>query len=225
MEYVLFTLPSKEWCTYIAIIFGSIAALIYVKEIWKGHKPPYTTIIVWLILGLSLLYFHGKTEATWSLALLVVYAVVPAIYLIELCYLKVKWSMQKRDMLCLLLAGLSWMIWLFTKKLEDSSNLTVWIPLLALVSTDAFGSWPIFQNAWQGKEFEGRFSWLCTLVAVSAELGTINNYKSPEVLLPAYFFVMMGGTALCALFRRTIRYTPAPWAPKHSTPSNTSYTR
>lgn len=225
MEHVLFGIPSEEWFTCIAVIFGSIAAIIYVKEIWEGHQPPYTTILVWLILGLSLLYFHGKTEATWSLALLVVYAVVPAIYLVELTLLKVRWSMKKRDMICLTLALLFWIIWLLTENLEDSSNSAVWIPLVALVCTDAFGSWPILQNSWQGKEFEGRISWLCTLVAVSAELGTVNNFASPEIVLPVYFFVMMGGTALCALFRRTARYTPAPWAPGHTAARNTPYTR
>ena len=212
MEYVLFGLSRVEWFAFFAVIFGTIAAVLYVITIWQGHQPPYTTLIVWFVLGLSLLYFQGKTEATWSIALLVIYAFIPIIYLVELIYLRVKWTMQRRDILCLVLAGLSWGMWFLTKDLTDSVNLDILIPLIALVCTDAFGSWPILQDAWNGKEFEGRLAWLCTLIAVSFELGTVNNYQSAEVILPSYFIVMMGGTALCAMFCRMAPYVPAPWA-------------
>lgn len=216
---VLLNLPRVELFAFIAVIFGSFAAIIYVIAIWRGHRPPYTTMIVWQVLGLSLWYFHKQTDATWSLALIELYAIVPVIYLIELVVLRAKWSMQTRDFTCLGFAALSWCLWLLTKDIDSSLNMAVLFPLVALVCTDAFGSWPIFQDAWQGREYNGRYAWLCTLIAVSCELGTVNDYWSYEIILPLYFLGMMGGTALFALFRHPhtekvvrAKYRPAPMA-------------
>ena len=183
-----------------------LAALPYHWAIIEGHRPPYSTYIGWLLLGATGFVFHYQAispdDPKWSVFLPAVFVIVPLSYLLVLIYLKAGWQLDKRDKICLLGIAVSWLIWVVSQLTLPATGYLIAVPLIALVITDAFASWPILQDAFKGKESatKTKWSWALTFTSTSFGLLSVENPFSLEVVYPGYLFAMMGMIAVCSLF-------------------------
>ncbi len=189
-----------------AILFGVLAALPYHWAIIRGHRPPYSTYIGWLLLGVTGFVFHYQAispdDQKWSLFLPGAFVIVPLSYLLVLVFFKAGWYLDKRDKICLLGIFICWVVWLLLhRELPETGYLSA-LPLMAFVITDAVASWPILQDAFKGKESATmtKWSWALTFTSTACGLLSVENPFSLEVIYPSYLFAMMGMIAVCSLF-------------------------
>lgn len=204
-----------------SVLIGAISAIPYLKSMWNGHRPPYTTYLGWLLIGTTGFIFHYQaikpSDEKWSALLPALYIFIPLVYITLLIALKAIWKLDTRDMVCLSGILLCWLVWVIAHLLGIS---TMTVPLIALVATDAFSSWPILQNAWKGEESEreNQIAWSLAAISVVAGVVAVADPFSAEMIYPAYLMVLMSAICLFSLFssmwaKKPI-HTPAPWAPK-----------
>lgn len=197
-------LPSKEVLAVTSVIVGTLANIPYVIVILKGHRPPYTTYLGWSLIGVMGFIFHFQaidaSNDKWSALFPGLFAIIPLAYLCLLVSLGAQWQLDTRDKICLTLVLASGTVW-------AASHLTgfgtVTLPLLALVSTDTFSSWPILQNAWRGAESMtlNRVSWFLTMVSSAFGASSVAAPFTAEMIYPGYLSVMMAAIFFCSLRR------------------------
>ena len=189
-----------------AAVLAVFSAIPYTYAIIQGHRTSYATWIVWFVVGTTAFFFHFETGATDSIWLPLLYALVPAWYLILLRYLSPKWEMDRLEKFCIAAAALCWLIWVASQKFGPQ-NLKATIPLVAIVAVDAFGSVPIIIRAWKGQENENSVSWCITGIATSVELLAVDDWHSGEAIYPTYLAVAMGLIAIFANTRKSVGIT------------------
>ena len=188
-----------------SVVTGLIANIPYVIVILRGHRPPYTTYLGWTLIGVLGLLFHVQAidamNSKWSALFPALFAIVPLAYLCLLASLGARWYLDGRDKICLGLILASASVWVVS---HVAGFGTITFPLIALVATDVFSSWPILQNAWLGEESRplNRLSWFLTTVSAAFGAGSVAAPASAEMIYPGYLFLMMGVIFLCS-FRRT----------------------
>ena len=205
MEVLSIFENSKAVFAIIAVLLGGCAAIPYLIGIFRGHRPPYSTYIGWLLLGATGFWFHYLTispdDPKWSVFLPAVFVAVPLTYLAVLIYLRAGWYLDTRDKICLAGIFLSWVIWVITQLTLPETGWLIVVPLTALVITDAFASWPILQDAYHGHESGHmmQWSWGMTFVATIFGCLAVEQPFSLEIAYPFYQLVMMGMMAFCSL--------------------------
>ena len=217
---VLFILANyKLEFAVIAVLIGAIAAIPYIQTMWRGHRPPYTTYFGWLLIGVTGFIFHYQAidaeDAKWSAFLPALYIVIPAVYIGLLVYLKAGWELNRRDKICLSGIVLCWMVWVVA---HLSGVSAIAVPLLALVATDIFSTWPILEDALRGKEsgHKNRISWSLTAISTIAGVFAVAEPWSSEMIYPGYLMIMMSAICYFSLVRRQMVQRPAPWAPRRT---------
>lgn len=190
----------SEFAGIYAAVLAALSAVPYTVSIINGYRTSYATWIVWFAVGATAFFFHLETGAIDSIWLPLLYAIVPAWYLLLLRFLNPVWEMDRLEKLCLLAAALCWLVWIVSQKF-GSQSLKETVPLLAIVAVDAFGSIPIAIRAWNGHENENSVSWCITGVATSIELLAVENWHSAEAIYPAYLAIVMGAIAIFANVR------------------------
>ena len=185
---------NKELLAIASVAVGTLANFPYVIAIIKGHRPPYTTYFGWFMIGIMGFIFHFQSidaaSDKWSALFPALFAAIPFAYLGLLISLGAKWRPDRRDKTCLYLIAVSWTVWV-TGHLSGFG--TIFLPLLALIATDAFASWPILQNAWRGDESNplNRVSWFLTTVASALGASAVAAPSTAEMIYPGYLLVMM----------------------------------
>lgn len=207
MEAVLFILESnKSAFAYAAFLLGALAAPFYHHALITGHRPPYSTYIGWLLLGVSGFWFHWQTilpdDPKWSAFGPLVFIVVPLSYLILLYCLGAKWELDGRDKRCLSGVAVCWAVWIIGELTISTESWFILLPMGFLIVTDVLASWPILQDAYRGEE--GKWQMKCSwgLTALSAMCGALAVEKpfSKEMVYPSYLLIMMVIIASCSLF-------------------------
>ena len=191
-----------EFATF-SVVVGALAALPYIYAIIKGHRPPYSTYLGWLFIGSTGFVFHYQTigagDYKWSAFLPALYILIPLTYLLLLVFLKAKWEMDARDKTCLGGVAVCWIVWV-ASHFAGLSNPAV--PILALVATDAFASWPLLQDASRGEESKPMnvVAWSLAFVSVAAGVFAVADFRSAEIIYPGYLFLLMGSIWVFSLF-------------------------
>lgn len=206
-------LPGKEVFAIASLAAGTFANIPYFIVIIKGHRPPYTTYMGWSLIGVMGFFFHFQAidaaNDKWSALFPALFAVVPLAYLFLLVVLGAEWRMDRRDKICLSLILVSGVVWIVS---HLAGLGTIILPLVALVTTDAFSSWPILQNAWRGEESMplNRLSWFLTMASSAFGAASVAAPSTAEMIYPSYLFVMMGAIFVCSLRRPSDGLTPDP---------------
>ena len=187
----------------LSVALGLLAAIPYIISILKGHRPPYSTYVGWLLIGVTGFIFHYQAisaeDDKWSAFLPALYILIPLTYLLLLIFLGAQWKLDTRDKVSLTGIAVCWLVWM-ASHFSGVSNPAV--PLVALVATDAFASWPLLQDAGRGQESKPMnvASWTLTLGSVGCGVVAVADPLSAEMVYPGYLLVMMGGIWLCSMF-------------------------
>ena len=185
----------REFALFFVVV-GAIAAVPYIYTIFKGHRPPYSTYLGWLLIGSTGFIFHYQAISAenekWSAFLPALYIFIPLTYLLLLVFLRAKWEHDRRDKACPTGIALCWVVWV-TSHFSSISNPLM--PLVALVATDAFASWPLLQDASRGAESKplNVVSWTLAFLSVASGLLAVADPRSSELIYPGYLFMIMGG--------------------------------
>ena len=186
-----------------SVALGSLAAIPYIFAILRGHRPPYSTCLGWLLIGMTGFIFHFQAisveDDKWSAFLPALYILIPLTYLVLLIFLRARWKLDTRDKVSLFGIAVCWLVWVVTHFSGFSSPV---IPLVALASTDAFASWPLLQDASRGEESKPMnvLSWTLTLGSVACGVIAVADPWSAEIVYPGYLLIMMGSIWLCSMF-------------------------
>lgn len=187
----------------LSVALGSLATIPYIVSILNGHRPPYSTYLGWLLIGVTGFIFHYQAisaeDDKWSAFLPALYILIPLTYLLLLAFLRAQWKLDTRDKASLIGIVVCWVVWV-ASHLSGLSHPIV--PLVALVTTDAFASWPLLQDASRGEESKPMnvASWTLTLGSVACGVVAVADPWSAEMVYPGYLLVMMGGIWLCSMF-------------------------
>ena len=195
----------KEIAGIASFSIGLTAAVPYVISIIRGHRPPYTTYVSWLLIGVTALVFHYQTidplDEKWSTFVILAFAMIPAIYITLLVALGSKWVLDSRDRLVLMAVLFCWIGWVAVSLFLDNQRA---LPVVLLILTEGFATWPILQNALRGEEsaLPNQISWNMTALSAWLSLASIANYNSAELLYPLYITAAMSTLAWASIFCR-----------------------
>lgn len=162
----------------LAGIIGLLAFVPYILSIRKKKtKPSRMTWFVWTVVGLTNAagyLFSGGSSTIW----------VPLAYIIGpfiITLLSIKYGVggwTKTDIVCLLGAGLSLIIWWTTGS-----------PILMLATSilsDAFGWFPSVIKTYKDPTSEDRFTWFVFLTADSLNVLAISVWVPGAILYMSY---------------------------------------
>lgn len=189
-----------------AVFFGCLALAPYILSILRGKtKPVYSTYIGWSLIGITNLCYQFKNitgEHKESLLLVATFATLPVLTLIAMWYAKVPLTWEKRDKISYAGVGISLLAWIVTYGWED--GWWVFVPLVTLALTDAFSSWPTFDECLHGRQNTSldRISWSLTAVASLCGVVAVDAYWTLEMFIPTYLAFYMCSIALAALLVR-----------------------
>lgn len=206
MEALSIIEASKPAFAISGFLLGASAGIPYAVAITTGHRPPYSTYVGWLLLGATGFWFHYQTilptDPKWSVFLPAAFVLVPFSYLFLLFCLQAGWNLDKRDKICLSGILFSWVIWVLAQIYLPESGWMIVVPLMALLVTDAFATWPILQDAYRGKESGPlqKLSWGMTFASTIFGGLAVEKPASLEMVYPGYLLVMMGLLAACSIF-------------------------
>ena len=107
----------REFALFFVVV-GAIAAVPYIYTIFKGHRPPYSTYLGWLLIGSTGFIFHYQAISAenekWSAFLPALYIFIPLTYLLLLVFLRAKWELDRRDKACPTGIALCWVVWVIS---------------------------------------------------------------------------------------------------------------
>lgn len=201
----------KPWLANTSVVFAIAGSIIYMIALYVGHRPAWSSFVAWFFIGTTGFWFHLETIATdetsLSAYLPATFAFIPLMYIIFLYLLKAEWKLETRDIWCLAAAAVCWMVWVVTHAIFGKAETSVAvIPMMVLVMTDTFSSWPILKSAVAGHENNklNQWSWGLTAISTICGLGAVGNFASGEIIYPLYLFGMMSTIAFFSLRQKTI---------------------
>lgn len=190
------------WASVILVCLATIPYLVSIKN--GKTKPPYSTYIGWTLVGFTMVFFQYQTIASEasnaSMVGVVAFAITPFCVLMLMIFVRVPWTMERRDIVSFLGLGICWTFYVVLR-LNGYPGLSLG-PMVALAVTDGFSSWPTFQDCRSGKQSSTleRCAWGMTGLAALCELAAVGNYGTSEMFIPAYLAVYMCAIASASFF-------------------------
>jgi len=179
---------------YIGGILMIISVIPYTRSILKGDtKPHRITFLIWTILILIAFFSQLAKGATWSLLLTAGDSIAVLITFI----LSIKYGVggfRKIDILSLIGAGFSLILWYFTKEPAFALFLIILIDLIGLNLTVI--------KTWKNPETENWVAWAMCAVGGFFGILAVGNYNFILLSYPIYICLANLSVAIIILSRK-----------------------
>ena len=188
-------MPSFSAIAGIAAGILALAAFIpYVISILKNQaRPSRATWLIWAIqdaLSLASYYFSGAKETVWVPIGFVIGATTIAG--LSLKYGTRGWS--KLDIICLIMAGISILVWF----IQNDPVIVLLITLLI----GAIGAIPTLQKAWIDPASENKPTWILFVVSALFNLLAVEEWKFAIFIYPIMIALIDGSIAAVIFWPR-----------------------
>ena len=181
---------------YIGGILMIISVIPYTRSILKGDtKPHRITFLIWTILILIAFFSQLAKGATWSLLLTAGDSIAVLITFI----LSIKYGVggfRKIDILSLVGAGFSLVLWYFTKEPAFALFLIILIDLIGLNLTVI--------KTWKNPETENWVAWVMCAVGGFFGILAVGNNNFVLLSYPIYICLANLSVAIIIISRRKI---------------------
>ncbi len=187
-----------HWLEIIGSTISFLGFIPYIFSIIRGEtKPHLFTWFIWTVIGTILCFsYYASGAPPMALLLPIAYAIGPCITFCFALYYGEK-SYDTFDILCLILAGLSLIVWYFTGE-----------PVLTLVMNiliDFFGAVPTVRKVYHHPETENLNSWLIFSLGTTINLIGLPEWTPVVMSYPFYLWTITITIALIIVL--TIRTT------------------
>lgn len=173
-----------------------LSVIPYVRSILKGDtKPQRITWLIWAVLVFIAFFSQLAKGATWSLLL----TAGDAIAIIIVFIFSIKYGVggfRKIDILSLVGAGLSLVLWYFTNEPA--------IALFLIIIIDLIGANLTFIKSWRNPETEYWFSWAMCGIGGFFGVLSVGNFNFVLLSYPLYIFLINSLMAVIILTRGKI---------------------
>lgn len=181
---------------YTSGILFMLSVIPYVRSILKGDtKPQRITWLIWAVLVFIAFFSQLAKGATWSLLL----TAGDAIAIIIVFIFSIKYGVggfSKIDILSLVGAGLSLVLWYFTNEPA--------IALFLIIIIDLIGANLTFIKSWRNPETEYWFSWAMCGIGGFFGVLSVGNFNFVLLSYPLYIFLINSLMAVIILTRGKI---------------------
>lgn len=188
---------TAELFGYLTSIFLLIGFVPYLQDMIKGKtKPERASWLIWNVLGCIAVASQYANGATWSLVLP---AFDTALGLIIFAF-SIPYGtggLTKRDIFCLILAGIGLFSWYLTNQPILS--------LLIIIGIDASAMYLTIMKTYEQPESETAFSWImASLGGVTAALA-VGSWSILLLIYPIYIVLANASVPLSAVLGRISR--------------------
>lgn len=188
----------------VAALAQFLGGCAYVRATLKGHtKPNRVTWALWgaaPILSTIILVLEGA--ASWAVVPVFMAGFIPMLVLFSSFFNKqAYWKLNTFDYVCGAMGAISLIFWL----VADQPVVAV----VMLVLTDSFAALPTIRKAWSNPETENAAVFVTGLIAASAGLMTLDNWRVLEYAFPVYL-VLVNVMILSAMYGRTVFVKKSP---------------
>lgn len=176
--------------------FATISSIIYIRDIFRGNtKPHLYTWIVWLI-STVLVFFgqwtSGGGAGSWATAVSGIFT----LYIFFLAFRYGTTDITRFDKICLALALISIVPWLFAKNLLLSV-------ILATV-TDVIGFLPTMRKTWHAPKSESLGSMYFDAMKHGLSALSLQSYSLATYLFPVAVLITKLAIIAEIIFRRSM---------------------
>jgi len=179
---------------YISGILFILSSVPYVRSILKGNtKPQRITWLIWTVLVFIAFFSQLARGATWSLLL----TAGDAITIVIVYIFSFKYGMggfRKIDIISLCGAGLSLILWYFTKEPA--------IALFLIILIDIIGSNLTIIKTWKNPETENWVGWAMCGVGGLFGILSVGSYNYILLAYPVYICFINSLMAIIVLLRK-----------------------
>ena len=188
-----------EQIGYITVIIQLIGISFYLRDMFRGKtKPNLVTWFIWALAPLVGAWLEWKAGAGLSILPVFMAGFNPVLVIILALIIKNGyWKITKLDIVCGLLALLSFVLWLTTKNLSLS--------VLFAILSDALAAIPTLLKSWKFPETETYTAYLGGIIANIIGLLIIKNWTFPIYSLGVYFIVL-NTLIVSFIFRKKVLY-------------------
>jgi hypothetical protein len=140
-----------EFLVLIAALATLIAAIAYVRSMFKGQtKPNRVTWLMWTIAPFTATFASISSGATWAVVPVFMSGLSPfLIFIASFLNRRAYWKLSLFDYTCGALSVLALVLWYITKNPD--------VAIIFAIISDAFAATPTLRKAWRNPESE--FSW------------------------------------------------------------------
>ncbi len=183
-----------EFFGYTSGILMMLSAIPYVRSILKGEtKPHRMTWLIWSVLTIIAFFSQWAEGGTWSLLL----TVGDTLAILVVFFFSIKFGvhgLRKIDLLSLLGAGASLLLWYITKQPA--------VALFLIILVDLIGANLTIVKSWKNPETENWVGW--AICGIGGFFGVLAVGELNFVLLsfPIYIFLINSIMALIVLIRK-----------------------
>lgn len=185
----------------ITVVAGKVAGIVaftafvpYIISIFrKETKPNRATWFIWTIVNFMATASYYSSGASHTIWIPIIYATMPLFVFI----LSLKYGVggyTKFDLACLIISGISAILWLASG-----------VPLTALIINlfiDLIGSLPTVKKIYHDPKSEDRSAWVLATVANLINLFAVEKWTFTIAIYPMYMFVVGLSTTSFIFIRR-----------------------
>lgn len=179
---------------YISGVLFILSAIPYIKSILKGNtRPQRITWLIWTILVFIAFFSQLAKGATWSLLL----TAGDAITIIIVFIFSIKYGVggfKKLDILSLIGAGISLLLWYFTSEPATALFLVILIDLIGANLT--------IIKTWKNPETENWVGWAMCGVGGFFGILAVGNFNFILLSYPLYICLINSIMAIIILTRK-----------------------
>ena len=185
-----------EYLVVVAAAATLIAALIYIRSMFKGQtKPNRVTWFMWSIASFIAAAAASSNGANWAVIPVFMSGISPfLVFAASFFNKKAYWKLSSFDYVCGLLAVLAIGLWLVT----DNPNLAI---IFAIMS-DALPAVPTIAKAWHNPETESPWPFIIGVFSPMTSFLVATVWTFSEIAFPAYLIAINALLAFSILKRK-----------------------